>query len=98
MRSAITPTPIPTWPTLPPSAAQLELNATQRLVEAFTGRSMRLFRAPYFGDAEPTTADEIVPIELAQTLGYLSVGLHVDPDDWQAPRREQSSSSASWSA
>ena len=35
---------------------------TQRLFQAFTGRSLRLFRAPYFGDAEPTTADEIVPV------------------------------------
>uniref|UniRef100_UPI0026310E16 polysaccharide deacetylase family protein n=1 Tax=Oleiagrimonas sp. TaxID=2010330 RepID=UPI0026310E16 len=42
----------------PPSIVRLELNATQRLFEALTGRSMRLFRAPYFGDAEPTTADE----------------------------------------
>ena len=65
----------------------LELNATQRLFEALTGRSMRLFRPPYLGDAEPTTADEIVPIEVAQTLGYITVGLHVDPDDWQRPSR-----------
>lgn len=64
---------------------ELELNATQRLFEALTGRSMRLFRAPYFGDAEPTTADELVPIEQAQAMGYIAVGLHIDPDDWQRP-------------
>ncbi|HYZ47461.1 MAG TPA: glycosyltransferase, partial [Sphingomonas sp.] len=64
---------------------RLELNATQRLVEAFAGRSMRLFRAPFFGDAEPTTADEIVPVLVGQNLGYLSVGLHVDPGDWTRP-------------
>jgi len=64
---------------------ELELNATQRLFQAFTGRSLTLFRAPFFGDAEPTTADEIVPIEEAQRLGYLSVGLHVDPNDWKRP-------------
>ena len=63
----------------------LELNSTQRLFQAFTGRSLRLFRAPYFGDAEPTTADEINPVAQAQTLGYLSVGLHVDPGDWKRP-------------
>jgi len=63
----------------------LELNATQRLFQAFTGRSMRLFRAPFFGDAEPTTADEINPVYQAQTMGYLSVGLHVDPNDWKRP-------------
>jgi cellulose synthase/poly-beta-1,6-N-acetylglucosamine synthase-like glycosyltransferase/peptidoglycan/xylan/chitin deacetylase (PgdA/CDA1 family)/spore germination protein YaaH len=69
----------------PPAIVALELNATQRLFEALTGRSMRLFRAPYFGDAEPTTADELVPIQLAQKLGYIAVGLHIDPDDWQRP-------------
>ena len=31
-----------------------ELNATQRLFQAFTGRTLKLFRAPFFGDAEPT--------------------------------------------
>jgi cellulose synthase/poly-beta-1,6-N-acetylglucosamine synthase-like glycosyltransferase/peptidoglycan/xylan/chitin deacetylase (PgdA/CDA1 family)/spore germination protein YaaH len=69
----------------PPGMVSLELNATQRLFEALTGHSMRLFRAPYFGDAEPTTADELVPIEIAQKMGYLSVGLHVDAEDWQRP-------------
>ncbi|KRB80907.1 polysaccharide deacetylase [Sphingomonas sp. Root710] len=63
----------------------LELNATQRLFQAYTGHSLRLFRAPYFGDAEPTTADEIGPVAEAQARGYLSVGLHVDPDDWKRP-------------
>ena len=61
---------------------KLELNATQRLIEAYTGRSTRLFRAPYFGDAEPTTADEIVPALIAQQQGYTVVGLHADPGDW----------------
>lgn len=68
-----------------PGETTLELNATQRLFQAFTGHSLRLFRAPYFGDAEPTTADEIVPVNEAQDLGYLSVGLHVDPNDWKRP-------------
>lgn len=63
----------------------LELNATQRMVEAYTGRSMRLFRAPYFGDAEPTTLDELEPALEAQDAGYTVVGLHVDPNDWQRP-------------
>ena len=62
-----------------------QLNTTQRLFQAFTGRSLRLFRAPYFGDAEPSTADEIEPALQAQNLGYTSVGLHVDPGDWKRP-------------
>jgi len=64
---------------------RLELNAAERLVEAYTGRGMRLFRAPYFGDAEPTTADELGPALAAQQSGYLNVGLHVDPADWRRP-------------
>ena len=67
----------------PPAAVRLELNATQRLFEALTGRSMRLLRPPYLGDAEPSDADEIVPIVEAQKLGYLTVGTHVDTLDWQ---------------
>ncbi len=64
---------------------RIELNSTDRLVEAYTGRSTRLFRAPYFGDAEPTTANEIVPALVAQQDGYTNVGLHVDPGDWKKP-------------
>ncbi|WP_322963267.1 glycosyltransferase [Sphingomonas fuzhouensis] len=64
---------------------KLELNATKRLIQAYTGRSTTLFRAPYFGDAEPTTGDEIGPALVAQNLGYTVVGLHVDPNDWQTP-------------
>ncbi|WP_288416772.1 glycosyltransferase [uncultured Novosphingobium sp.] len=63
----------------------LQLNTTQRLVEAYTGRSMTLFRAPYFGDAEPSTPDELGPALEAQKAGYTIVGLHVDPNDWQRP-------------
>ena len=70
---------------LSPRAVALELNSTQRLFEAFTGRTMRLFRAPFFGDAEPTTPDEIGAVLSAQRLGYLSVGLHVDSEDWTHP-------------
>ncbi|HWY60754.1 MAG TPA: polysaccharide deacetylase family protein [Rhizomicrobium sp.] len=67
----------------PLAAVRLELNATQRLFEALTGRSMRLLRPPYLGDAEPSDADEIVPIEEAQKLGYVTIGTHVDTLDWK---------------
>ena len=67
----------------PLAAVRLELNATQLLFEALTGRSMRLLRPPYLGDAEPSDADEIVPIEEAQKLGYITIGTHVDTLDWK---------------
>ena len=70
---------------LPTAVAKLEINATQRLFEAITGRSMTLFRPPYLGDSQPTTEAEVAPIELAQSMGYRTVGLKVDPDDWQRP-------------
>jgi len=68
---------------VPLKITDLELNTTQRLIESITGHSTRLFRAPYFGDAEPRTPDEIEPTIEAQNLGYVSVGLHIDPDDWK---------------
>ena len=68
---------------VPRQVVDLELNATQRLIESLTGHSTRLFRAPYFGDAEPRTSDELEPTVQAQNLGYISVGLHLDPDDWK---------------
>ncbi|MBW8783411.1 MAG: glycosyltransferase [Novosphingobium sp.] len=74
---------------MPDAGVSLELNATQRLIEASTGRSTRLFRAPYFGDAEPTTADELGPAEIAQDHGYTVVGLHVDAADWKRPGVQQ---------
>ncbi len=64
---------------------KLELNATQRLFEALTGRSLRLFRPPYLGDAEPTDVDELIPVEIAQSMGYVTVGEHIDPVDWARP-------------
>ncbi|HEY5070703.1 MAG TPA: glycosyltransferase [Caulobacteraceae bacterium] len=69
----------------PLAQTDLELNTTQRLFEVLTGRSMRLFRPPYFGDAEPSTPGEVEPLLVAQRLGYLIVGLRIDPDDWRKP-------------
>ncbi|MBV8976633.1 MAG: glycosyltransferase [Alphaproteobacteria bacterium] len=72
----------------PGEAVTLELNATQRLIQALTGHSMRLFRPPYLGDAEPASTDEITPVEIAQRMGYVTVGEHVDTEDWQLPAPE----------
>jgi spore germination protein YaaH/peptidoglycan/xylan/chitin deacetylase (PgdA/CDA1 family) len=69
----------------PVAQTDLEINTTQRLFEVLTGRSMRFFRPPFFGDAEPSTPGEVEPIKLAQGFGYLIAGLRIDPDDWQKP-------------
>ena len=70
---------------VPAEEARIELSATQRLFETLTSRSMRLFRPPFFGDAEPSTPREVAPLLLAQQQGYLTTGLRIDPDDWQKP-------------
>ncbi len=70
---------------IPNPEVVVELTATQRLFETITGKSMRLFRPPFFGDAEPSTPREVLPLLAAQKLGYLIVGLRIDPDDWKKP-------------
>jgi len=70
---------------MPLPVTELELNATQRLIESDTGRSTVLFRPPYFGDAEADKPQEVEPAIVAQNLGYIMVGLRIDPNDWQLP-------------
>ena len=70
---------------MPVQVTELELNATQRLIESNTGRSTVLFRPPYFGDAEADKPQEVEPAIVAQNLGYIMVGLRIDPNDWQLP-------------
>ena len=70
---------------IPLSLTELELNATQRLIESDVGRSTVLFRPPYFGDAEADKPQEVEPALVAQNLGYIMVGVRIDPDDWQLP-------------
>ena len=70
---------------IPLSLTELELNATQRLIESEVGRSTVLFRPPYFGDAEADKPEEVEPAIRAKELGYLMIGLRIDPDDWRLP-------------
>jgi cellulose synthase/poly-beta-1,6-N-acetylglucosamine synthase-like glycosyltransferase/spore germination protein YaaH/peptidoglycan/xylan/chitin deacetylase (PgdA/CDA1 family) len=64
---------------------EVELDANERLIEAMLDRRTALFRPPYFGDAEPTTGNELTPVWLATQRNYLTIGLHVDSQDWQDP-------------
>jgi cellulose synthase/poly-beta-1,6-N-acetylglucosamine synthase-like glycosyltransferase/peptidoglycan/xylan/chitin deacetylase (PgdA/CDA1 family) len=67
---------------------EVELNLTERFFEGKLGVKPVLFRPPYSIDQEPDTADQVRPIELAQQLGYITVGDKVDPNDWRDdPRR-----------
>lgn len=69
----------------PAFISRLEIDANERLLEAVLDRRSAFFRPPFFGDAEPTTADELVPVEFARDRGYLTIGLHVDSEDWEDP-------------
>jgi cellulose synthase/poly-beta-1,6-N-acetylglucosamine synthase-like glycosyltransferase/peptidoglycan/xylan/chitin deacetylase (PgdA/CDA1 family)/spore germination protein YaaH len=62
---------------------ELELNTTQRLIEHDIGHSTRLFRPPYNADSHPQTPSEIVPIDRAQKMGYITVAETIDPRDWE---------------
>ncbi|HUI83165.1 MAG TPA: glycosyltransferase [Candidatus Binatia bacterium] len=67
---------------------EVELNLTERLFEGKLGVKPVLFRPPYSIDQEPDTADQVRPLELAQDLGYITVGDKIDPNDWHDnPRR-----------
>jgi cellulose synthase/poly-beta-1,6-N-acetylglucosamine synthase-like glycosyltransferase len=64
---------------------RLELNATQRLVEKLTGHSTVLFRPPYKADNHMTRPEDILPIKIAQDLGYLTVSNTIDTQDHTRP-------------
>lgn len=72
-----------------PALIRLELNATQRLIESLTGRSTTLFRPPYNADSRPSKIEELVPIGIAQSLGYMTILENVDPKDWQKPTKNE---------
>ena len=67
---------------------RLEINLTERFFAARLGIRTVLFRPPYAVDAEPDTADEVRPLEISESMGYLAVGDKIDPNDWrESPHR-----------
>ncbi len=73
----------PNLAAIPARQVDLELNATQRVLQADLGHSSLLFRPPYNADAEPTSAEEVAPILAAAKLGYVTVGEYLDAQDWR---------------
>ena len=67
---------------------RIELDATASLLEATINRRVAFFRPPYFGDAEPTTSAELLPVGIASRRNYWTIGLHVDGDDWKEIPRD----------
>jgi cellulose synthase/poly-beta-1,6-N-acetylglucosamine synthase-like glycosyltransferase/peptidoglycan/xylan/chitin deacetylase (PgdA/CDA1 family)/spore germination protein YaaH len=68
---------------------KFELNATQRLLEATIGARTRLFRPPYAMDLEPQTIDGAEALRVSGVLGYLTIGMNIDPKDWHRPLPRQ---------
>jgi cellulose synthase/poly-beta-1,6-N-acetylglucosamine synthase-like glycosyltransferase/peptidoglycan/xylan/chitin deacetylase (PgdA/CDA1 family)/spore germination protein YaaH len=64
---------------------RIELDATQRLLQAITGRSTTLFRPPYEADSRPDQLSEVTPLIISQDLDYLTVMENIDAEDWARP-------------
>lgn len=65
---------------------RLELIACQRAIEAVLGRSVTLFRPPFNADSEPRSYGEILPVSVANSMGYITAGETIDPLDWDTER------------
>ena len=66
---------------------QLELNATQRIIESLTGHSTRLFRPPYGNSPDGHAASDERQAQLmrmTQQLGYITVDMFLDTSDYDA--------------
>ena len=61
---------------------RVEMNLTEQLFASRLGIRTMLFRPPYSVDAEPDTEDEVKPLELTQSMGYITVGNKIDTKDW----------------
>ncbi len=66
-----------------PLRTKLELDATQRVIEAMTGHMTTLWRAPNRADSEPSTPADFDPVLQGDKLGYLFIGEQNDPTDWK---------------
>ena len=62
---------------------RLELNLTERLFASRLRTRTVLFRPPYSVDAEPDTEDQVRPLEISESMGYLAIGDKIDPNDWR---------------
>jgi cellulose synthase/poly-beta-1,6-N-acetylglucosamine synthase-like glycosyltransferase/spore germination protein YaaH/peptidoglycan/xylan/chitin deacetylase (PgdA/CDA1 family) len=76
--------------TIGDARARAEINATQRVFQSILHRSTLLFRPPYNADAEPSQIQEVVPLTIASSLNYITVGEFLDPQDWMTEVRDTS--------
>src|ERR1700682_4184559 len=62
---------------------KVELNLPEQLFASRLGIRTIMFRPPYSVDAEPDTEDQVRPLELTQSMGYITIGNKIDPKDWR---------------
>ncbi len=70
-----------------PERADLEMKSTRLLIEAITGQSTILFRAPYNADSQPQSYEEIEPIARSKKDNYITIGESIDPNDWDTKNK-----------
>jgi peptidoglycan/xylan/chitin deacetylase (PgdA/CDA1 family) len=64
---------------------QLELNETQRVIEAEAGRKTVMFRPPYDTDSTPSDPAQLASLSVVKDSGYIIAGANIDAEDWQRP-------------
>jgi peptidoglycan-N-acetylglucosamine deacetylase len=65
--------------------ADLQINSTNRLFEALTGKSTVLFRPPFRSDDRPTVKEDLLAIQYGERNGMITVTSNIDPHDWARP-------------
>lgn len=66
-----------------PLRTKIELDATQRIIEAVTYHKTMLWRSPNRADSEPSTEEDFDPVYQGDQMGYLFIGEQIDPTDWK---------------
>jgi peptidoglycan-N-acetylglucosamine deacetylase len=61
----------------------LEVGSTERLIESLTGNKTTLFRPPYIDNIDPLYISDAKMIKESSDLGYYTVGMGIDPEDWK---------------
>ena len=62
-----------------------ELVSTERIIESITSHKTILWRPPYGEDIEPETPSQVQSLINSKDLGYITVGMKIDPNDWANP-------------
>ena len=70
------------------SRLSMEINSTERAIEAITRRGTKLFRAPYDIDTTPTLPAQLEPLRAVSEMGLIIAGVDIDSEDYARPGSE----------